>query len=106
MENENAFKNWINPKVVQLIAKEISYVYPEFNSKEFLKLSPALNQLELKARVLLITENLKLHLPHDYVKSLAIIRQVIVAEKLNSFELWPFSEFIGQFGLDHFPGQT
>jgi 3-methyladenine DNA glycosylase AlkC len=102
MENENAFKNLINESVVKKISLEISKVHPTFNQKKFQKLSPTLPKLELKARVLLITSHLKLELPDEYPEALKILVKVIENEKLTGFQLWPFSEYISQFGLDHF----
>lgn len=102
MENENAFKNLINEAVVKKISLEISKVHPAFNQKKFQKLSTELPSLELKARVLLITGHLKSELPAEYKKALSILVEVMESNKLKGFELWPFSEYISQFGLDHF----
>ena len=102
MENENAFKNLINEAVVKKISLEISKVYPDFNQKRFQKLVTELPSLELKARVLLITSHLKKELPSDYKEALCILVKAIESDKLKGFELWPFSEYISQFGLDHF----
>jgi 3-methyladenine DNA glycosylase AlkC len=102
MDKPSAFKNLISSDVVKNIASEISKVYPEFKSKEFSKLSSELSLLELKARVLLITERLKIYLPQDYLKALTILTKVMDNHKLSGFSLWPFSEYIGQFGLEHF----
>lgn len=102
MSEESAFKNWINTDVVSLIASEIKAVAPSFNASEFSKISPQLSTLELKNRVLLITDALKVHLPQDYLKALKILVLVIKRDKLTGFTLWPLSEYIGQFGVEHF----
>lgn len=102
MENENAFKNMINDSVVKKLAAGISKADPTFNSKQFLKLSKELHALELKARVLLITKHLRLNLKHDYPEALSILIEAMESNDFRGFELWPFSEFISQFGLDHF----
>lgn len=101
-ENPSAFKLWINESVVKKIAKAIESEYPEFNSKEFIKLSKKLDSLELKGRVLLITSELKKYLPEDYKKALPILVKAMEKGDLRGFTLWPFSEYISQFGLDHF----
>lgn len=101
-ENPNAFKNIINDSAVKNLAAAISSVYPKFNSKSFIKLSKELSSLELKARVLLITSYLKTHLPEDYSESLTILMDAMEKGKLKGFSLWPFSEYISQFGLNHF----
>lgn len=99
-ENPNAFKNMINDAVVKKIAASISSVYPDFESKKFIKME--LGPHELKARVLLITKNLKTYLPDEYPEALAILLKAMEKGDLNGFALWPFSEYISQFGLEHF----
>lgn len=101
-ENPSAFKHMINPAVVKLLAHEIHHFYPAFPKKEFIKLASELDHLELKARVLLLTAGMKKTLPDSYPQALKIIVDVIKNGKLSGFQLWPVSEFIGQFGLDHF----
>lgn len=101
-ENPSAFKLWINERVVKKIAESISEEYPSFPKKEFLKVTKKLDPLELKDRVLLITTELKKSLPEDYKKSLPILVKAMEKGELSGFELWPFSEYISQFGLDHF----
>ena len=101
-ENPSAFKLWINESVVKKIAKAIEGEYPEFKTKEFVKLSKHLDPLELKGRVLLITSELKKFLPEEYKKALPILVKAMEKGDLTGFTLWPFSEYISQFGLDHF----
>lgn len=102
MDNDSAFKNFINKTVVETIGHEITEVYPKFPLKDFLKVSHKLAPLELKARVLAITAELKKNLPDSYPEAVAILVKVIRRDKLSGFSLWPFSEYISQFGLDHF----
>lgn len=102
MENKNAFKHWINEDVAFNIAESIQIHYPQFDSKSFLKLAPKLKNLELKARVLEITQGLKKHLPMDYPVATKLLIKVIKNSNLKGFNLWPFSEYFSQFGTDHF----
>lgn len=102
MENPNAFKNMINEAVVKKISAAIQNVYPAFPSADFLKVRLKLKELELKARVLVITQHLERTLPKDYEKSVKILLKAMNKSDLKGFELWPFSEFISQFGLNHF----
>jgi 3-methyladenine DNA glycosylase AlkC len=98
-ENENAFKHFISPEVVRKISRAIIECYPDFDSRKFLKLIPELSDLELKARVLLVTQHLSFSLPRNYPKALKILVEAMERGDLKSFELWPFSEYISQFGL-------
>jgi 3-methyladenine DNA glycosylase AlkC len=100
-ENPNAFKNWINETVVVSIGASIKGEYPAFQVSEFNKLSSELAPLELKARVMLITDNLRKYLPQNYASALRIIDLILKQEKLKGFALWPFSEFISKFGTEH-----
>ncbi len=100
--NPSAFKHFINAHVIKKISSEIKSVYPSFNDKGFLKDTKDFEPLELKARVLLVTKGLKNHLPEDYKKAIEIITKAIKRDELSGFQLWPISEYIGQFGLDHY----
>lgn len=102
MENPNAFKNIINEAVVKKISAAITSVYPAFPSKDFIRVRTKLGDLELKARVLIITQYLKETLPEDFEKSVKILVKAMEKSELKGFELWPFSEYISQFGLNHF----
>lgn len=100
--SENAFKNAINPTVVKKISKVFHEVYPQFNEKSFHKISSKLSELELKQRVLAITDGLRVELPGNYPEDTKLIEQVLRKKKLTGFELWPISEYISQYGTDHF----
>lgn len=102
MSEESAFKNWINTDVVKLLGSELAAVYPNFNQKKFNQLAAQLGPLELKARVRLIAQELTTLLPTDYPEALKIILKVLERDKVSGFSLWPFSEFIGSQGLEHF----
>jgi 3-methyladenine DNA glycosylase AlkC len=102
MENENAFKNWINPAVVKKIAHLFHGVYPAFSERNFLNISTQLKELELKGRVLVLTKGLRRELPVKFTEAAKIIKKVLMQKQLKGFELWPLSEYISQFGLDHF----
>jgi 3-methyladenine DNA glycosylase AlkC len=102
MENKNAFKNFINSSVISQIASEVKSEYPRFNNQEFEKIASELAPLELKQRVLRVTRELRAQLPDSYLVAIEILEKVMSKGKLKGFSLWPFSEFIGQFGLEHF----
>jgi 3-methyladenine DNA glycosylase AlkC len=100
--SESAFKNWINPKVVKKIGKTFKQVHPAFNTSRFNKISSKLSDLELKQRVLAITEGLRIELPGSYPTDKIIMEKVLAQKKLTGFELWPISEYISQYGTEHF----
>lgn len=102
MENDNAFKNWINANVVKKMGQVFHEAYPTFNQKRFQKITSKLDDLELKARVLVLTAGLKVELPGNYLEDAKIIKKVLSKKKLTGFELWPVSEYISQYGTEHF----
>ncbi len=101
-DNPSAFKHWISEELVKKMAMDISTVFPQFNVKSFLLVSKKLAALELKHRVLAIREALHEQLPQDYLKALKIILAVLEKDNLKGFDLWPFTEFIQTYGLEHF----
>jgi 3-methyladenine DNA glycosylase AlkC len=102
MDNPKALKHLLNVDVVKKISMALKRSYSSFNQKKFESFTDELQQLELKERVLLITRHLKENLPSDYTKALVILIDSMEEGDLKGFELWPYSEYISQFGLDHF----
>lgn len=102
MDNENAFKNFINSDVVKLISSEIKKYDKKFSTQNFEKIIPKLKSLELKDRVLLVTQGMADNFSKSYLENIKVIKQVIKNSNLKGFQLWPFSEYISQFGLPHF----
>ncbi len=103
---DSAFKHWMSEGLVKRMSAHIRSHYPAFDSKKFEKLIPQLLTLELKARTRLIAEKLHEHLPQNYLKALEIILLTSSKPKspqapLKGFDLWPFTEFIQLYGLDH-----
>lgn len=100
VENENAFKNFINAGVVKELGEAFAKAHPKFDTKAFNKLSDILAPLELKARVLLLTAEMGRQLPEDFKIAAPIVKKVLNSNSLNGFQLWPVSEYISQFGVD------
>ena len=102
MDNDKAFKNLINEAVVKLILCVIKKVDKKFPAHFLEQIIPQLKDLELKDRVLLVTKALAASFSKSYPENINVIKQVIKNDQLKGFQLWPFSEFISQFGLSHF----
>lgn len=109
MKKKFSLKDFLfNPEKVNKIAHEIKKVYPAFNQKLFvtttLKKFP---QLELKARISWIRENLKNFLPDDYRKAVNILLKALPAPNDNTltdndfgeFIYAPYTDFVAQYGL-------
>jgi 3-methyladenine DNA glycosylase AlkC len=102
-DNPKALKHLINKDLLVRIGHSIHRVYPEFDNKAFIKLEKRLSFLELKPRVQLLREGLREHLPKSYTKAVKVILASLKAdqEDLKGFDLWPYTEFIQSYGLDH-----
>lgn len=95
-ENPNAFKLWISPAVAQKYFR-----HTKLSKNEISAICKSLERLELKARVRLIAKEMHAALPSDYEMALTALLKICREEKLKSFELWPATEFIQLYGLDH-----
>lgn len=83
------------------MAEALQQSFPDFNKKEFTRVHQELEALELKPRVLLIRDRLYSHLPKDYKTSLNILLESLKTKSLSGFDLWPYTEYIQTYGLDH-----
>jgi 3-methyladenine DNA glycosylase AlkC len=104
--SESAFKHWISADVVKTMAAHIHHHDRKFLAEKFLTLSKVLGPLELKARIKLLSQGLHDCLGDDFEKSLETLLQASLkpatgVEALKGFALWPFTDFIQTFGLDH-----
>ena len=99
-ENPNAFKLWIDEKVVEAYASGIRSVHAAFDASSFFKARKRLGPLELKARVTLLADALHEHLPKNYPQALKLLLAGV--KQLEGFALWPAAEFIRRHGLEHF----
>jgi 3-methyladenine DNA glycosylase AlkC len=101
VENPAAFKHALGKALLVRQAAAIKAVYPEFAQSQFVKLADELEGLELKSRVRRIRDELHRFLPPSYPQALKILLASTKSGKLSGFDLWPYSDFIQTFGLDH-----
>jgi 3-methyladenine DNA glycosylase AlkC len=99
--NESAFKHFFDLALLQRIAKAIHTPYPSFDKKKFTALMAQLKPLEMKARVKRIRDELHQQLPANFPKALKILLVSLNDETLQGFDLWPYTEFVQTYGLDH-----
>ena len=95
-------KNAYNKKFIATLSKEISHVYPTFQSSEFQRsiFDADWKHKELKQRMRHITETLAAHLPDDYAKALTILKPA--SEKFSGFEPMFFPDYVELYGMDHY----
>ena len=100
-DNPSAFKHWFNEELVLRLSNSLKKAYPAFNAKKFNEVAKKLPAFEMKPRVHLIRDAMWAELPQDYLKALPLLLKSAELGNLKGFDLWPFTEFIQQHGLDH-----
>lgn len=97
-----ALKEIFAAETYRQIAREMTALYPRFDSARFLVLALAgLDELSLMQRLRRMTESLHATLPSNYRKALALLRQL--APRIErSFVTLALSDYVGQYGLDDF----
>jgi 3-methyladenine DNA glycosylase AlkC len=100
-ENENALKHLFGLELLKRVSESLSEIYPSFDRKHFQGLMPVLKPLEMKPRVRFLRDELKKLLPPDYPKALGILVKSAKSGKLEGFDLWPYTEFVQTYGLEH-----
>lgn len=100
-DNPDAFKHWFNEALVLRLSSALKKAYPSFNAKKFNEVAKKLPAFEMKPRVHLIRDAMGSELPQEYLKALPILLKSAEVGQLKGFELWPYTEFIQQHGLDH-----
>ncbi|MGE3758021.1 MAG: DNA alkylation repair protein, partial [Pseudobdellovibrionaceae bacterium] len=102
------FKNLLGYEAAKKIAKALKKAEPSFDESLFLlELEKKLAPLELKDRMLELTERLKRTLPKSQKESFAILVNALQSNSKNEhgisgFLVWPFTQFVADEGLAHF----
>lgn len=110
MENPRAFKHQINPALLHRLAQNLRAAWPEFPSKDFVRLAAGgLENLELKARIDAAARAMAQCLPADYDRALPIVLGSLgpplgenKAAASDGFYHWIHGRFVERFGRDHF----
>lgn len=108
--SDTAFKLYYDHELAHQLAERIRDVYPEFESKKFITdIDAEVNDLEFKDRIRLFSRSLRERLPADFPTAWSILEQTLGDRLSNDggifnegFALWPFAQFIEDYGLDHF----
>jgi 3-methyladenine DNA glycosylase AlkC len=114
------FKNIIREESVLYLANHLKRVGLNEAPKRLKKIIPKLDELELKERVTLLKEELKILLPKSPLESFELIEKLLAPlnnrkglgnksdqtfklnpEGLEGFMLWPVSEYVADVGLSH-----
>ena len=107
-------KYYFDKELAELLAAKLVPVYPEFQSKNFIKaIADAVDEAELKARVEIIADALHDFLPAGYKKSMAILLRILGPENeketgmfKEGYWLMPVAFFVEKYGCDDFKTST
>lgn len=107
-------KLWFDEELADMLARKIKPHYKEFKSSSFKKkVKNGVEPLELKDRVELIADELKAHLPEDYLVALEILNKTLGPENEEEtgmfteyYWLMPMAKFIEKYGLDNYKEST
>ncbi len=97
------FKESLNRQAVELLAQALQEAWPKLDSQALIETAcEGLDDLELKARVVHISDAFKGHLPNDFNKccQLFLFACKEASESINGFKVWPMTRFIARFGLE------
>ena len=98
---ENRLAHMFDQSHLKRTGRAFSKAYPAFDEKSYVQLYPKLKPLPMKTRVRFLRDEMKSRLPESYPKALALLMKSIKTEKLSGFDLWPTTEFIQTYGLEH-----
>lgn len=102
------FKNLLGFKAARSISDALIRAYPKFDADRFLRgLKKELEPLELKARMLRLTDRLTEVLPDSPRRTFPILIEALEAgaaegEGLSGFPVWPLTQYIATHGQGEF----
>ncbi|VFJ14952.1 3-methyladenine DNA glycosylase [Candidatus Nitrosocosmicus franklandus] len=107
-------KDFYGKELAILLAGKISKVYPSFQRQDFINsVDKRVNDLELKDRIKLITENLYEYLPLRYPDVVNILINILGPPNPNEtgmfregYWIMPISFYVETYGLDNFETST
>jgi 3-methyladenine DNA glycosylase AlkC len=100
VEDKNALRHMFDKAHLKRTADALFAAYPAFDRKRYLASFTSLTSLPMKARVRYLSDELRALLPPDYAKALSILMKAVRGGKLQSFDLWPVTEFVQSYGLE------
>jgi 3-methyladenine DNA glycosylase AlkC len=110
MQQGIKLKEYFGKNLAELLASKIIRVHKKFPQKDFIEyVAKDYQKLELKDRVNLISESLKIHLPDNYANAIDILLQIFGEPNPNETGMFssyswllPVSAYIENYGLEDF----
>lgn len=103
-------KYWFDKDLAKLLADKILLIEPNFNFKRFIKnVDRKVSELELKARVEVIADELNAEFENDFEKGVAILLKILGPENENEtgmftefYWIMPIAKYVEKYGLSCF----
>ena len=111
MASENQpLKESLGKEAVGRIARSIGAAHPGFPERAFIRTAmQGLAALELKERAGHIISALRKHLPQELPQAIEVLARAGECwqpgkpdDPMGVFAAWPVTDFIGEYGLDHY----
>jgi 3-methyladenine DNA glycosylase AlkC len=104
------YKEYFGLKLAERLSTDIVTVRPAFDREAFLAdIAPKIGPLELKARVALLAEGLRAHLPRNYPGALKVLLKILGPENPGvsgafnfGSRFMPVALFVERYGLDDY----
>ncbi|WP_458746587.1 DNA alkylation repair protein [Candidatus Nitrosocosmicus sp. T] len=114
MTEYTKLKSYYGRDLAKLLADKIYNIFPKFQKQKFIeRVDKDTKNLELKARVEVITDSLYEFLPKDYKESVNIMMNILGPPNQNEtgmfrdgYWLMPIAFFVEKYGIDDFETST
>jgi len=103
-------KLWFDRELAEMLADKILAEKADFDKKSFVKkIDSQVNDLELKDRIEVFSDELHQHLSADYEQAIPILVKILGPENeeetgmfTNFYWVMPIAFYVEKYGLDHF----
>lgn len=110
MATNYSITEYFGSNLAELLSEKITKEFPDFNSKSFIEnIDKLVVGKTYTQRVMVIAEQLRAHLPENYVDALSILVSILGEENPNQtgmfkhyYWILPIGKFISVYGLDYF----
>lgn len=110
MADKKKHKDWFDEDLAYLLSDKIELAFPSFARKELANaIANGIPQLEIKDRIELFADQLRIMLPSDYEEALPILASILGKENPHETGMFtdfywamPIAKFVEKYGLNHY----
>ena len=107
---EKKLKDWFDKELAELLSTKIAEKFPSFDKKSFISdVEQGVQDLQLKARLSVFSNNLKTYLPSNYGDAISILISILGEENQKEtgmfteyYWVMPIAKFVEEHGLENF----